>query len=409
MATKKTTKPKASAYTKQLATRMDVVTFARLLASSLGNDRWFTEDIIKNTFNQSGSAGTVKKDDPKATKIPNLESDSKVMDSLLSIQNLLKKNYEDKLRSDEKKNQFRVEQSVERKKQNDDFIKALNNAGRGTTNIVNNTTATKVDDDTGVDTVLDVFGLKSLGQTALKGLGMLGAFAVGPVGLALLTAAAAGSLGYFLYKVFTDKSGYEDPDSELSKGLKQAESVGGLAGVKDEEDRIRKLPEYEKTKTEIANYEKNYNEGEQLNDAQLKGYSQRGPEAARAVQDYKKQRDKRLTTIPTATPETPEMPVNSEPVASAEPAAMPAEPVASAEPAAMPEQISSPNVAQKLDVVNSENLEMKLPQEPSDKGMIVTNNEKTQSKKGSTKVALPSVRNAEETFQRMILNSTRVV
>jgi hypothetical protein len=25
--------------------------------------------------------------------------------------------------------------------------------------------------------------------------------------------------------------------------------VGGLAGVKDEEDRIRKLPEYEKTKT----------------------------------------------------------------------------------------------------------------------------------------------------------------
>ena len=150
MATKKTTKPKASGYTKQIATRMDVVAFARLLATSLGNDRWFTEDVIKSTFKQSGPAGTVKKDAPKATKIPNLESDSKVMDSLLSIHDLLKKNYDDKLKSDEKKNQFRVEQSVERKKQNDDFIKALQGAG-GTSTVVNNTTATKVDDGMGID------------------------------------------------------------------------------------------------------------------------------------------------------------------------------------------------------------------------------------------------------------------
>ena len=401
MATKKTTKPKASAYTKQLATRMDVVAFARLLATSLGNDRWFTEDIIENTFNQSGPAGTVKKDAPKATKIPNLESDSKVMESLLSIQNLLKKNYDDKLRSDEKKNQFRVEQSVERKKQNDDFIKALGNAG-GTSNIVNNTTATKVNDDSVDDDVLGLFGLKSLGQTALKALGMLGAFAVGPVGLALLTAAAAGSLGYFLYKVFTDESGYEDPNSDLSKGLKQAESVGGLAGVKDEMEKRKSLPEYEKTMAEIKDYEKNYNEGEKLNDLQLDGFTKRGGDSLEAVKDYKKQRDKPLTKTPTATPEIPETQVNSEPVASAAADA-------AVEPATMPAQISSPNVSQKLDVVNDENLEMKLPQAPSDKGMMITNNEKTQSKKGSTKVALPSVRNAEETFQRMILNSTRVV
>ena len=83
MATKKTTRPKAAAYTKQIATRMDVVTFARLLATSLGNDRWFTEDVIKSAFKQSGPAGTVKKDTSKATKIPYLESDNKVMDSLL--------------------------------------------------------------------------------------------------------------------------------------------------------------------------------------------------------------------------------------------------------------------------------------------------------------------------------------
>jgi hypothetical protein len=71
--------------------------------------------------------------------------------------------------------------------------------------------------------------------------------------------------------------------------------------------------------------------------------------------------------------------------------------------------VTSPNVSQKLDVVNNENLEMKLPVTPSDKGMMITNNEKTQRQKGSSRVPLPSVRNAEETFQRMILNSTRVV
>ena len=48
MATKKTTKPKASNLTQQVATRMDVASFARLLAQTLGNDRWFTDEVIEN-------------------------------------------------------------------------------------------------------------------------------------------------------------------------------------------------------------------------------------------------------------------------------------------------------------------------------------------------------------------------
>jgi hypothetical protein len=136
MATKKTTKPKASNYTKQIATRMDVVSFAKLLASSLGNDRWLTTDTIKNTLNRVvHQAILYKKTHQKQLKFTNLESDGKVMDSLMSIHDLLKRNYMEKLKSDEKKNQFRVEQSVERKKQNEDFIKALQ--GMGGTTVVN--------------------------------------------------------------------------------------------------------------------------------------------------------------------------------------------------------------------------------------------------------------------------------
>jgi hypothetical protein len=421
MATKKTTKPKASGYTKQIATRMDVVAFARLLASSLGNDRWFTEDIIKSTFNQSGPAGTVKKDSPKATKIPNLESDSKVMDSLLGIYNLLKTNYEDRLKSDEKKNQFRVEQSLERKKQNEDFIKALGGAN-GTSTVVNNNTATKVKDDSGDSLLGD---LLDMGKTLLN----IAKFFTGPIGLALL----AGTLTMAM--LFRD----EHPE-ETNKGIQNAgQTDGGLGAaiqeVRSDEVASRKAVvlreahkkgiikaswyEFDKQGKEEKEYltsigfddktgltQKDRDNGFNAVDEDGNPYRSetRAKEMAKAALPN-------VTESPTAEPaaSAPASPSGS-PATSVptESSLSKGESVVST-PAAMPAQVSSPNVTQKLDVVNNENLEMKLPQAPSDKGMMITNNEKTQSKKGSTKVALPSVRNAEETFQRMILNSTRVV
>jgi hypothetical protein len=67
------------------------------------------------------------------------------------------------------------------------------------------------------------------------------------------------------------------------------------------------------------------------------------------------------------------------------------------------------STGQKFNAVNSENLEMKLPQQPSDRGTTVTNIQKTQQRGGSSNLPIPGVRNDEPTFQRMILNSTRVV
>ena len=450
MATKKTTKPKASAYTKQIATRMDVVAFARLLATSLGNDRWFTQDVIKSTFNQSGPAGTVKKDASKATKIPNLESDGKVMSSLSSIYDLLKKNYEDKLKSSEKKNQFMVEQSIERKKQNDEFIKALKSAN-GSSTIVNTNTATKVNDEGGDSLLGD---LLSVGKTLLN----IAKFFTGPIGLALL----AGTLT--LAMLFRD----QNPE-ETNKGIQNAGKADGGIGaaiqeVRSDEVASRKAVllrdayknklikagvfEFKKQGVEEKAYltsigfddktgltQKDRDNG--FNAVDEDGIPYRSETRAK---EMAKAASTDVAVTPTSEPaaSTPASPSSSpaastpaspssSPAASVPAASTPASPSSSpatsvpaesslskgesvvSTPAAMPAQMSSPNVAQKLDVVNNENLDIKLPQAPSDRGMIVTNNEKTQGQKGSTKSALPFVRNDEETFQRMILNSTRVV
>jgi hypothetical protein len=235
------------------------------------------------------------------------------------------------------------------------------------------------------DNLLSAFGLKDVGKLALRGLGSLAAFAMGPIGVPLLAAAAIGGFGYFIYKALKEEPSYEA--EQAAKGLKQAQEVGGLAGVKDEEDRIRKLPEYEKTKAEIANFEKNYNEGDKLNDAQLKGYAERGTEAARAVQDYKDEREKLLgkpATVPAPAP-TPESVPTATPTASTPASA-----------AVMP--------------VTSENLEMNLPMAATLAGETInTTNINAQNQPSQNVTEIPSVRNMEETFQRMILYSTRVV
>jgi hypothetical protein len=250
-----------------------------------------------------------------------------------------------------------------------------------------------------VDNLLSSFGLKDVGKLALKGLGSLATFAMGPIGVPLLAAAAIGGFGYFIYKALKEEPSYEA--EQEAKGIRQAESVGGLAGVKDEEDRIRKLPEYEKTKAEIANYEKNYNEGDKLNDAQLKGYAERGPESARAVQDYKIERDKLLgkpATVPaTATPES-----NSGPTAT---------PTASAESSDTATPMPAAPASAAVMPATNENLEMNLPKDSTLAGEIInTTNINTQNQPSEQSVTeIPSVRNMEETFQRMILYSTRVV
>jgi len=262
-------------------------------------------------------------------------------------------------------------------------------------------TASKVEDEEEgsiFDNILGTFGLKDIAKSALSGLGRLATFAVGPIGAPLLAAAAIGAFGYFIYKALKEEPSYEA--EQEAKGIRQAESVGGLAGVKDEEDRTKKLPEYERTMAELKSAEKTYWQDLDGNpqfgtNKQLEGYAKRGPEAAKAVEDYKTQRDNIQKTLEGATPSEVQSPTPP-PAAMATPAAVPVE--------------STPSTA-PLNSVTKENLEMNLPiNEMSVTGETInTTNINTQNQPSQSVAEIPSVRNMEETFQRMILYSTRVV
>jgi hypothetical protein len=364
-----------------------------------------------------------------ATKIGQLESDNDVLDVLSKIYGLLKTTSDNDTLRREKENNQREEQELEREKRHKALIEAI--AGKKQTGGTATPTATKADDGAGllstilgivtgmigdaikgvmsvvsgisdlIKGILSAFSLGSLGPLRL--LASLGSFLVSPLGVGLLALSAGAITAWAFWKMLKDPSGYEAADSPTSLGLKNAEEVGGLAGVKDEMDRRKKLPEYDRTILEIKDYEKTYNEGEKLNNKQLEGFANRGPGALEAVEDYKMERDRVQKAIS-------EMNQTATPVA----------PTPTAEPADKPQtnqesgsklmnQSSEPQ--SKLNTVTSENLELNLPSTPESvtNSQIINNTNVNNIKSQKPKGPIPSVRNMEDSFQRMLLNSLRVV
>lgn len=75
------------------------------------------------------------------------------------------------------------------------------------------------------------------------------------------------------------------------EGIRQTESVGGLAGVKDEEDRRKNLPEVQQNLEKLKDIEKLYNEGQPLSPKQLENQAMAKTEAGRqAIELYKRER-----------------------------------------------------------------------------------------------------------------------
>jgi hypothetical protein len=71
---------------------------------------------------------------------------------------------------------------------------------------------------------------------------------------------------------------------------------------------------------------------------------------------------------------------------------------------------SSPNSGQKLNSVVDENNAAKLPSNSTDSSPTINNQTNVATSKGSENISpIAAVRNMEDTFQRMIMNSTRVV
>jgi hypothetical protein len=343
---------------------------------------------------------------------------------LYDIEGLLLKSNEEYALQRDKENNFAEEKESERLRRHKELIEAI--TGKKYTSTPTTAEKVKEDGDSLVNNVLEKFGLRDLGKSVIKGLGSLATAAVGGIGGVLLGGAAAAGIAYFMYKVLTDESSYDkDPNSPFNLALKQAEAVGGLAGVKDEMEKRKKLPEYERTMAEIQDYETYYNEGRKLNDTQLQGFAKRGSESLAAVEDYKIARDKYLQItgekptvpgqVPMAEPDieptiTPSSTGSSATQVTSAPSTEPSSMTPTASDAPMATPMVPPTNGEKLNSVTNENLTTNI-QEMIAEGLNVVNNSsiKQSLRSQGTKTSIPPVRNMEESFQKMIFESTRIV
>ena len=376
----------------------------------------FDGDTINNFINgkskspqnkeyASSKTKNVKSKNNTASKIKPLPQGAEMIDMLNKIHTFLQRNGEqDKLHQD-RLNNYMEENLAEAKARHDKLLEAIKKLTKdvSVTKEEVSTASSPAQEKNILDILTDVFDIKDI-KTVFKTLGrfatMLTPF-LGP----LAAAASIAVFGYTMYKMFTNKDAYEAPDSEVNKGLAQAEKVGGYAGVQDAEEKMKKLPEYDQVMAQIKNYETTYNEGMPLNDKQLSGYEKKNAAAKKAVDDYKKERDsKSYTPVP-----TPRTVVNTTgqtgmPSLSETPTAGTASPA----PAS-----AAPSPSEKLNNVVSENNNAKIEQMTEPPEVNTINNTMVSGNKKESEIApkldLPSVRNQEETFRRMIFYSTKVV
>jgi hypothetical protein len=339
---------------------------------------------------------TGKKQYDTASKIKPLEEGDGLNDILGKIISLMQSVNEAEKTRREQANQFAEENALERARRHKELIEAI--TGKPYTGDPKKPTATKIPDSPQsslFDNLLDAFGLGRGALSILKTIGSVAMFFTGPVGLAILGAATLGALAW---KIFSSKGAFEDPDSELSKGLDQAKAVGGLAGVADERAKRQKMPEYDRTMAELKDFETFQNEGEKLTNKQLEGFAKRGPGALEAVEDYKVARDEYKRIV-------------GEPLESATPVPTPAPATPSATPtsSATEAPAAAPETTQKLSQVQNENLDLSIPESAPDPTTVVNNNSVKSYDLTGDKIPMPAVRNTEPTFQNMILYSTRVV
>jgi len=393
------------------AKRIRSESLSNRIASKLVGGETFGSSITKSLSEGTKAkiTGLKEKINPMniATKIKPISQDEGILELLNEIYLLLEDSRRARLRD-----MPTEEDIMERERKANTRHKALLDAINGKLVLKKETTATKEepkDEDSIFDNVLAAFGLAGLAKSVISSIGTLAKWAVGPIGLPLLGAASIAAFAYVMYKMFTDESGFDkDPDSALNKGLRQAREVGGLAGVLDEMEKRKKLPEYERTMAELKDAEKTFWRDEEGNpqkgtDKQLEGYAKRGAEAAKAVEDYKKERDASLKPV--------EKTSESVAPASSQASTDTLTPVMSASTIDTATPVTSTPTSAAVSAATAENLEMNLPVPDMGTTPDTINNTtfNTQTEATQPVVDIPAVRNLEETFRNMILYSTRVV
>jgi hypothetical protein len=354
----------------------------------------------KNTKTKS-----VRNDVATAGKIVPLDEISPLNDTLLKIYSFLKTNSEEDTKHREKLNNFQEEKELEAKKRHDKLMKAITALMD-----VKEGTATKVDNDKTPnggpsigDIVANVAGGSALSK-ALPGLataGVVGGVAVGGAAASMIaTSILASEQGKPLREAFEGK---QDPYGTLgAMSGDTAVAAAALSGMEETtENAINRkkanlLADRPSNKKSLLFWKDSKLQGDYLKEV---GWDEKSGTTKAERQSGVKSIDAKgqpvMGPVPTAiespTPETP-APTKSTPSSAA--------------------PVSSTPSSSKVNEVTSENNKMRVEEMTSPAAPAINTVNKTVAQDAPARperVRMPAVRNLEETFQKMIIYSTRVV
>ena len=318
-----------------------------------------------------------------------------ILDKILELQ---QRTYDNIKEQRETKNNFQEERDLESQKRHNDLLKAI----RGFKPGEQKSTAEKTTESGGLD-ISNVIGAFGGAKTAISALSLLGSFAASPIGALFITTLLAGTIGAWMVKQIK-----EDPQAAL-------EGKGGIgmavAGLGSEGQMATPTADEESRKKLAAAFDSKGLNGATLEELQAKkaeildvGVDPRiKQKKGMTLDDVDKRRLKQINDIDaaiaskqkSATPTGGETTPTSVPSSSTP---------STAEPA------STTPPSQQLNAVTTENRTAKMdsmsPAPTTTVNNVQANNQK---QKRQEKDGIPSVRNMEATFQRMIFNSTRVV
>jgi hypothetical protein len=330
-----------------------------------------------------------------ATKVGSLKSSTEMLDILMKIYSFMQKTNDEEKKRREEENNYKEIKDDDKKKRHDALLAAINGVGSQK----EQKTVEKIQNDTGmgiggiVGSLLESFGGAASGLNLLKS---VGSFFMNPVtGGILLGAASLAAIFYAMSQASPEAhaeaakvAGATDSSTE---GAAIMDVVANTSNVERRKQNIlADRPSSKKSMLfwkdpELQNKyleEIGFDEKTGLTEAEKKqGYTGLDENGLPA----KKQTAKSVAST-SATPQAQDSVT-----------------------ASTPPPVETPNAGQKLNAVQAQNNDLNIPESKPDPSSLISNTVNSSQGKGQNKFPIPSVRNSEQTFQRMILNSTRVV
>ena len=347
----------------------------------------------KEKIGFDGKAKVKKDGKDTASKIKPLKQGNELIDMLMKIYTFMNKNFEEDKLHREKIENFKAEEKIESEKRHKALMLAIENLMKDQKGLKDDT-AEKIEDDTGmgiggiINSILGAFG-------GLEMLGTIGAFLINPITITLLGGLiAAGGVTAWIASLIK-----ADPQAAL-----RGEGPAGAAVVGPGGAQYKSSDEEQSDKVQQAKAEQVDKKGlkkaslEEL-EAKLQQEMDYGHAKSPLVAELKKEIESRKAeqSAPASAP------------AAATPAAAPTATPAQSEGAEP--QTSTPPSA-KLNAVQAENNNAKI-DEATAPSVSTINNTTASANKNTTnnpgRAKIPPVRNLEESFQKMIVYSTRLV